>query len=54
VDTIATGPVALGPGCGVFVDLGRHLVGVFQLDTQLTLPAYSVNLDGSLGLAVRF
>jgi hypothetical protein len=54
VDTIATGPVALGPGAGVFVDLGRHLVGVFQLDTQLTLPAYSVNLDGSLGLAVRF
>jgi hypothetical protein len=54
VDTIATGPVAIGPGAGIFVDLGAHLIGVFQLDTQLTFPAYSVNLDGNLGLAVRF
>jgi hypothetical protein len=54
VDTIATGPLAAGPGAGIFVDLGEHFVGVFQLDTQLTFPAYSVNLDGNLGLAVRF
>jgi hypothetical protein len=54
VDTIATGPVAVGPGGGVFVDLWPHVLGVLQLDTQLTFPAYSVNLDGSLGLAVRF
>jgi hypothetical protein len=54
VDTISTGPVALGPGAGVFVELGAHVVGVFELDTQLTFPAYSVNLDGNLGLAVRF
>jgi hypothetical protein len=54
VDTIATGPVAVGPGAGIFVDLGGPFVGVFQLDTQLTFPAYSVNLDGNLGLAVRF
>jgi hypothetical protein len=54
VDTIATGPLAAGPGAGIFVDLGEHFIGVFQLDTQLTFPAYSVNLDGNLGLAVRF
>jgi hypothetical protein len=54
VDTIATGPVAVGPGAGIFIDIGSHLVGIFQLDTQLTFPAYSVNLDGNLGLAVRF
>jgi len=54
VDTIATGPVAVGPGAGIFVDLGAHLVGVLELDTQLTFPAYSVNLDGNLGVAVRF
>ena len=54
VDTIAAGPVAFGPGAGIFVDLGAHLVGVLQLDTQVTMPAYSVNLDGSLGLAMRF
>lgn len=54
VDTIATGPVAVGPGAGILVDLGKHLAAVLQLDTQLTLPAYSVNLDGSAGLAVRF
>ncbi|HVR02342.1 MAG TPA: hypothetical protein VMT47_09440 [Polyangia bacterium] len=54
VDTIAAGPVAVGPGAGVFIDLGAHLVGVFELDTQLTFPTYSVNVDGNLGLAVRF
>ena len=54
VDTIATGPLAAGPGAGIFVDLAEHLVGVFQLDTQLTFPAYSANLDGNLGLALRF
>jgi hypothetical protein len=54
VDTIAAGPVALGPGVGFFVDLGSHLMGVFALDSQLTLPDYSVNIDGDLGLAVRF
>ena len=54
VDTIATGPVALGPGVGLFVDLGPHLVGVLELDSQLTLPAYSINVDGNFGLAARF
>jgi hypothetical protein len=54
VDTIATGPVALGPGAGIFIDLGKHVMAVFQIDTQLTMPAYSVNIDGNLGLAVRF
>jgi len=54
VDTIATGPVAVGPGAGIMVDLGAHLVGIFELDTQLTFPAYSINLDGELGLGVRF
>jgi hypothetical protein len=54
VDTIATGPVAVGPGAGIMVDLGAHLVGILELDTQLTFPAYSINLDGELGLGVRF
>ncbi len=54
VDTIATGPVALGPGGGLFVDLGEHLVGVLELDSQLTFPAYSLNVDGNVGLAARF
>ena len=54
VDTIATGPVAVGPGGGLFFDFGEHVLGVFELDTQLTFPAYSVNLDGNLGVAVRF
>ena len=54
VDTIATGPVAVGPSVGLFVDLGAHLVAVFELDSQLTFPAYSLNVDGNLGLAARF
>jgi hypothetical protein len=54
VDTIAAGPVALGPGGGIMADLGGGLVAVFQVNTQLTFPTFSFNVDGDLGLGLRF
>ena len=54
VDTIATGPVAVGPGGGIVLDFTPSLAGVLELDTQLTFPAYSINVDANLGFAVKF
>jgi hypothetical protein len=53
VDTIAAGPVAVGPGGGLLVELGAGLAAVFQLDTQLTFPTFSFNVDANLGLALE-
>ena len=54
VDTIAAGPVAVGPGAGVMFDLASNVAGVVQLNTQLTFPNYSVNVDANLGVALTF
>jgi hypothetical protein len=54
VDTIAAGPIAAGPGGGVVLDLRRALSLVLQLNTQLTFPAFSFNVDGNVGVALRF
>jgi hypothetical protein len=54
VDTIAAGPVAAGPGGGILADLGGPFAGVFQLNTQVTFPAYTFNVDANLGIAARF
>ena len=54
VDTIAAGPVAMGPGGGVMADLGDGFVAILQVNTQLTFPAYSFNVDGNLGFGRRF
>jgi hypothetical protein len=54
VDTIAAGPVAVGPGGGVIADVGPHLAAVLQVNTQLTFPAFTFNVDANVGLALRF
>jgi hypothetical protein len=54
VDTIAGGPVALGPGGGVMADLGAGFVAILQINTQLTFPTFSFNVDGNLGAGWRF
>jgi hypothetical protein len=54
VDTIAAGPVAVGPGGGVMFDLASNVAGVVQLNTQLTFPSYSFNVDANLGVALTF
>jgi hypothetical protein len=54
VDTIAAGPVAVGPGGGLMFDLASNVAGVVQLNTQLTFPNYSFNVDANLGVALTF
>jgi hypothetical protein len=54
VDTVAAGPVAVGPGGGVMADLGPAFAVVLQVNTQLTFPAFTFNVDGNVGAAVKF
>jgi hypothetical protein len=54
VDTIAAGPIAAGPGGGLMADLGGPFVAVLQVNTQVTFPAYTFNVDANVGLAARF
>jgi hypothetical protein len=54
VDTIAAGPVAAGPGGGVLLDVARAIALVLQINTQLAFPAFSFNVDGNVGVALRF
>ena len=54
VDTIAAGPVAVGPGGGFMLDLAPNVAAVAQLNTQLTFPDYSFNVDANLGVALTF
>jgi hypothetical protein len=54
VDTIAAGPVAAGPGGGLMGALGGPFEVVLQLNTQVTFPAYTFNVDANLGIAARF
>jgi hypothetical protein len=54
VDTIAAGPIMLGPGGGFSYDFTDHLALVLQANTQLAFPNFTFNVDGNLGLAVMF
>lgn len=54
VDTISAGPIAVGPGGGVMADLNAAFAVVLQVNTQLTFPAFTFNVDGNVGAAVRF
>jgi hypothetical protein len=54
VDTIRAGPLAAGPGGGVMAALGPALAAVLQVNTQLTMPAFTFNVDVNVGAALRF
>jgi hypothetical protein len=54
VDTIGAGPVALGPGAGVTMDINEHFVLVGQLNSQLAFPDFTFNADLNLGVAMVF
>ncbi|HVZ74670.1 MAG TPA: hypothetical protein VHJ20_19945, partial [Polyangia bacterium] len=54
VDTIAAGPIAAGPGGGVMADLGGPFLAVLQVNTQVTMPAYTFNVDANVGVAAKF
>jgi hypothetical protein len=54
VDTIAAGPVLLGPGGGVFYDLSDRWALVLQGNSVLAFPNFTVNLDVDIGVAMGF
>jgi hypothetical protein len=54
VDTIAAGPVLLGPGAGVMYDLTESIGLVAQLNSVLGFPSFTANVDANVGLAYQF
>jgi hypothetical protein len=54
VDTITAGPFAAGPGGGVMAEVSPAFAVLLQVNTQLTFPAFTFNVDGNVGAAVRF
>jgi hypothetical protein len=54
VDSIAAGPFGLGPGGGLMAEVTEHLTLVLQVNTQLTFPSFTFNVDGNVGVAFRF
>lgn len=54
VDTIAAGPVLLGPGAGISYDLTDRLSLVGQANSVLGFPNFTFNLDIDVGVAMGF
>jgi hypothetical protein len=54
VDTIAAGPIMLGPGAGLMWDINDHFSLVAQANTQLAFPNFTFNIDGNVGVALQF
>jgi hypothetical protein len=54
VDTIAAGPILLGPGGGIFYDLTDSLSLVGELDSVIGLPNFTFNVDINVGVAYGF
>jgi hypothetical protein len=54
VDTIGAGPVALGPGVGMTMDINDHFGLIGQLNSQLAFPNFTFNADLNLGVAMLF
>jgi hypothetical protein len=54
VDTIAAGPILLGPGGGVFYDLTDNLSLVGEADSVIGFPNFTFNVDLNIGVAYGF
>jgi len=54
VDTIAAGPILLGPGGGIFYDLTDNLSLVGEADSVIGLPNFTFNVDINVGIAYGF
>ncbi len=54
VDTIAAGPILLGPGGGISYDLTDRFSLVGQANSVLGFPNFTFNLDLDVGVAVGF
>jgi hypothetical protein len=54
VDTIAAGPVVVGPGGGLAMNINEHFALLLQVNSQLAFPAFTFNVDGNVGVALMF
>ncbi len=54
VDTIAAGPILVGPGGGVTYDLTERFSLVAQANSVLGFPNFTFNIDIDLGVAMGF
>jgi hypothetical protein len=54
VDTIAAGPILIGPGGGITYDLMDRLALVGQINTVLGFPTFTFNVDVNVGVAFGF
>ncbi|HXJ21161.1 MAG TPA: tetratricopeptide repeat protein [Polyangia bacterium] len=54
VDTIAAGPVLIGPGGGITYDLMDRFALVAQANSVLGFPNFTFNIDLNIGVAVGF
>jgi hypothetical protein len=53
-DTIAGGPILVGPGGGLAWDLSDRVALLFQVNTQLGFPNFTFNVDGNIGAGMKF
>jgi hypothetical protein len=53
VDTTAAGPVLLGPGAGLMVEVARHFALTLGASTLIGLSAFTFHLDVGGGIAVE-
>ncbi len=53
VDTAAAGPILLGPGAGVMVEVARHFALTLGASTLIGVSAFTFHLDVGAGVAVE-
>jgi len=54
VDTIAAGPILIGPGGGITYDLTDRFAVVGQANSVLGFPTFTFNIDLNVGVAMGF
>ena len=53
-DTILAGPVFVGPGGGVLINVSDNVALNLGIATQLGFPNFTFNFDFNAGVAVEF
>jgi hypothetical protein len=54
VDTLAAGPVLVGPNLGITYDFNKTFSLIVAANTQLGVPKFTFNVDAVLGLGLKF
>jgi hypothetical protein len=54
VDTIAAGPIMLGPGGGIFYDLTDSFSLIAEADSVIAFPNFTFNVDINVGVSYGF